>query len=84
MTTRTDKRGFAARPVDPDGWIAAGDARPARDSATATNSARLTIDITPELRGRIKIAAVRRGGTVTDMLRELLAREFPDTSGDRP
>ncbi len=84
MTTRTDKRGFAARPVDPDGWIAAGDARPARDSATATNSARLTIDITPELRGRIKIAAFGRGITVTDMLRDLLAREFPDIGGDRP
>ena len=83
MTTRTDKRGFATRPGDPDGWIRAGDTRPARDGAAATHSARLTIDITPELRGRIKIAAIRRGGTVTDMLRDLLAREFPDTSGER-
>lgn len=83
MTTRTDKRGFATRPVDPDGWIRAGDTRPARDGAAATHSARLTTDITPELRGRIKIAAIRRGGTVTDMLRDLLAREFPDTSGER-
>ena len=84
MTARTDKRGFAARPADPEGWIRAGDARPARDSATATNSARLTIDITPELCGRIKIAAFGRGITVTDMLRELLAREFPDIGGGRP
>ena len=84
MTGRSDKRGFAARPADPDGWIKAGDARPAREGAAATHSARLTIDITPELRGRIKIAAFGRGITVTDMLRELLAREFPDTAGDRP
>ena len=84
MTTRTDKRGFAARPADPEGWIRAGDARPARDGAVTAHSARLTIDITPELRGRIKIAAFGRGITVTDMLRELLAREFPDTAGDRP
>lgn len=84
MTTRTDKRGFATRPVDSDGWIRAGDARPARDGAVAARSARLTIDISPELRGRIKIAAIRCGVTVADMLRELLAREFPDISGDRP
>ncbi|KAB2676083.1 hypothetical protein [Brucella tritici] len=84
MTARTKKRGFATRPVDPDGWIKAGDAPAARDNAAAIYSARLTIDITPELRGRIKIAAIRHGGTVTDMLRELLAREFPDTSGDTP
>ena len=32
----------------------------------------------------IKIAAIRRGITVADMLRDLLAREFPDISGDRP
>ncbi len=83
MTARSDKRGFAARPVDPDGWIRAGDTRPARDAGNATHSARLTIDITPELRGRIKIAAIRRGVTVADMLRELLAREFPDIGGDR-
>ena len=84
MTARTDKRGFASRPADPEGWIRAGDARPARDGAVTAHSARLTIDITPELRGRIKIAAIRRGITVADMLRDLLAREFPDISGDRP
>ena len=47
-------------------------------------TARLTIDITPELRGRIKVAAFRRGITVTDMLRDLLAREFPSSEGDQP
>lgn len=84
MTGRIDKRGFAARPSDPDGWIKAGDASATREGAATAYTARLTIDVTPELRGRIKIAAIRRGGTVTDMLRELLTREFPDTSGDHP
>ena len=84
MTARTEKRSFATRPADPEGWIRAGDARPARDGAVTAHSARLTIDITPELRGRIKIAAIRRGITVADMLRDLLAREFPDIGGDRP
>ena len=50
----------------------------------AAFTARLTIDITPELRGRIKIVAFQRGVTVADMLREMLAREFPPTEGDTP
>jgi hypothetical protein len=37
------------------------------------------------LRGRIKIVAFQRGITVADMLRDLLAREFPPTTdGDSP
>jgi hypothetical protein len=43
---------------------------------------RLTIDVTPDMRGRIKIAAFRRGMTVADMLRDLLAREFPADVGE--
>ena len=39
-------------------------------------TARLTIDVTPALRGRIKVAAFERGMTVAEMLRELLEREF--------
>ena len=55
MTVRTEKRGFAQRPADADGWIKAGDTPPPRNGAAVTFTARLTIDITPELRGRIKI-----------------------------
>ncbi len=84
MTARTERRNFAQRPVDPDGWIKAGDTQPPRNGAAVTFSARLTIDITPELRGRIKIAAFSRGVTVADMLRELFEREFPDRQGDTP
>ncbi|KAB2680935.1 hypothetical protein [Brucella pseudintermedia] len=84
MTARTDRRGFAKRPADPDGWIKAGNTPPPRNGAAVTFTARLTIDVTPELRGRIKIAAFCRGVTVADMLRELFEREFPDTQGDTP
>ncbi|MBZ8134121.1 hypothetical protein [Afifella sp. IM 167] len=81
MTNRPAKRGFAARPGDPEDWIkSAGRAETKRPDY----SARLTIDITPELRGRIKIAAFERGVTVADMLRNLLAREFPELEGDQP
>ena len=48
------------------------------DKSEAANpwTARLTIDVTPALRGRIKIIAFERGTTVAEMLRELLEREF--------
>ena len=82
MSGRAPKRGFAARPADPERWITASDAPPARNADAAGFTARLTIDVTPELRGRIKIAAFRRGQTVADMLRDLLAREFPPDQGD--
>ncbi|MCW8143041.1 hypothetical protein NM963_04345 [Agrobacterium tumefaciens] len=81
MTARTEKRGFASRPGDPEGWIKAGETSTVRSGASASFTARLTIDITPELRGRIKIAAFRRGVTASDMLRDLLEREFPDRQG---
>jgi len=44
-------------------------------------TARLTIDVTPALRGRIKVVAFRQGMTVADMLRALLEREYPETEG---
>ncbi|MCO5158279.1 MAG: hypothetical protein M9945_16280 [Aquamicrobium sp.] len=84
MTAGTDKRGFATRPADPDRWIKASNTPSARSDAADAYSARLTVDITPALRGRIKIAAFQRGVTVADMLRDLFAREFPPADGGTP
>jgi hypothetical protein len=84
MTERFTKRGFASRPADPESWIKSAETQPPRAGDAGEYTARLTIDITPELRGRIKIVAFRRGQTVADMLRDLLAREFPQTEGDMP
>ena len=84
MTRPPVKSGFASRPGNPDSWVRAADTPTTGKSATEAFTARLTIDITPELRGRIKVAAFRRGITVTDMLRDLLAREFPSCEGDQP
>ncbi|MCO6185191.1 hypothetical protein [Rhizobium sp. L1K21] len=81
MTDHSTRRGFAARPSDPEGWIKSANRSEAK---RPDYTARLTIDITPELRGRIKIAAFERGVTVADMLRDLLAREFPEITGDQP
>ncbi|WP_129139863.1 hypothetical protein [Modicisalibacter coralii] len=84
MTGRIRKPGFASRPGNPDSWIKAAETPPGGKPAGEAFTARLTIDITPALRGRIKVAAFRRGITVTDMLRDLLAREFPSSEGDQP
>lgn len=82
MTERSPRRGFAARPRDAESWIKASDAPSRRADELAAFTARLTIDVTPALRGRIKVAAFRRGITVADMLRDLLAREFPAVPGE--
>ena len=81
MSAPPTRKGFAARPADPEQWIKAAEAKMSNYVAGGF-TARLTIDVTPDLRGRIKIAAFGRGQTVADMLRDLLAREFPPTSGE--
>ena len=82
MTAHDRKQGFAARPASQDDWVrASGNGRTAPTGADAY-TARLTVDVTPELRGRIKIAAFRRGLTAADMLRTLLQREFPPSADD--
>lgn len=82
MSRAPRKPRFASRPGDPENWIKATDTPPTGKTTAEAFTARLTIDITPELRGRIKVAAFGRGITVADMLRDLLAREFPTTEGD--
>ena len=68
--------------VAAESWVKTGKA--GGDGAN-TNSltARLTIDVTAELRGRIKIIAFERGVTVAEMLRQLLEREYPAGRGAR-
>lgn len=74
----TGKRVFAARPGDAERWVKAPEPK------DRVFTARLTIDVTPVLRGRIKIAAFARGLTVADMLRDLLERHFPVNEGEQP
>ncbi|MEQ1671670.1 MAG: hypothetical protein ABL893_12480 [Hyphomicrobium sp.] len=84
MSERSPKRGFAARPADPESWIKASAAPASRGADANQYTARLTIDVTPELRARIKIAAFKNGVTVADMLRDLLRDQFPPIEGDTP
>ena len=64
----------AADPVST--WVRQADA--AALAKASIYNARLTIDVTTALRGRIKMAAFRRGVTAAEMLRELLEREFEE------
>lgn len=80
MTERRTLPSFASRPADPERWVKA----PGKPESPNRFTARLTIDVTPALRARLKVAAFQRGMTVADMLRALLAREFPDNPGDTP
>ena len=81
MSAPSTRRGFAARPVDPDAWVRAPEPSNAAERAGDIYTARLTIDVTPAMRGRIKVSAFQRGQTVADMLRNLLARQFPEQDG---
>lgn len=71
--------GIGARPTaDPQAqaWIRQTN-RQARGKGSLY-TARLTLDVTPALRGRIKVAAFGEGITVAALLRELLERRFPE------
>ncbi len=67
----------AADPVSV--WVRQLDA-PEAPAKASIYTARLTLDVTPALRGRIKVAAFRRGITAAEMLRALLEREFEETA----
>src|SRR6218665_2657522 len=76
---RSKRVGIGARPpANPhaEAWIRQGDADALNKGDLYT--ARLTLDITPALRARIKVSAFTQGVTVADLLRGLLEREFPE------
>ncbi|NRF84852.1 chromosome partitioning protein ParB [Burkholderia gladioli] len=80
MSQRNGKRiAIGARPpANPhaDAWVCQGDADGLQKGDLYT--ARLTLDITPAMRARIKVSAFTQGVTVAELLRALLEREFPE------
>ena len=74
---RSKRVGIGASPANPhaEAWIRQGDADAVQKGDLYT--ARLTLDITPAMRARIKVSAFTRGVTVAELLRDLLEREFP-------
>lgn len=76
-------RRFVARPLGAESWVSAGDGERSAPTSRSANTARLTIDVTPELRKRIKFAALQRGLTLADLVRAMLAEAFPDEDQER-
>ena len=73
--------GIGARPLaDPQAetWIRQGAG--IDNGKVERYSARLTLDETPALRTRIKLAAFDRGVTLAEMLRDFLEQNLPDTT----
>jgi hypothetical protein len=75
MTDLTDFLNVVASAED---WTAAG--ADDRDSAGEPMK-RFTIDVRVSLHRRVKAACAKRGLRTSSVLRDLLEREFPDTSG---
>lgn len=75
-TRQTQRIAIGTRPSpDPAAtWVQQGAVVPA--ARTSLYTARLTVDVTPALRARIKITAFEHGITVADMLRTLLEQEY--------
>ena len=77
----TDLTDFVNVMASAEDWLAAG----ASDRETAAPPGepmkRFTIDVPVGLHRRIKAACARRGLKPSSVLRDLLEREFPDTSG---
>ncbi|WP_034293813.1 MULTISPECIES: hypothetical protein [Burkholderiales] len=59
-----------------EAWIRQGDGSDINKGDLYT--ARLTLDVTPALRARIKVSAFTQNTTVAELLRALLEREFPE------
>ncbi len=57
-------------------WVRQVDAPDVVGAKASIYTARLTIDVTPALRSRIKVIAFKGGVTAAEMLRELLEREY--------
>ncbi len=62
-----------ARDPGAEAWVRGGEGTPGK---AELYTARLTVDVTPELRGRIKVTAFERGLTVAEMVRALLEHEY--------
>jgi hypothetical protein len=59
-------------------WVRQGDG--ADIGKTDLYTARMTLDVTPALRARIKVTAFTQGITVAEMLRDLLDTAYPENT----
>lgn len=83
MIRRLRESTFVSQPGNAARWVKSRGVRFPPRRKRSPFAARLTIDVTPDLRARIKIAAFERGVTVAYMLRVLLLKAFPRIKGVR-
>jgi hypothetical protein len=81
VTTKRLTLSAKAAPREADQWVRRGDSHRGAEGIAKGDlyTARLTLDITPELRRSIKLAAIAGSKTVADLLREVLEREFANS-----
>ena len=80
----------ASKPVDPDAWVQdrlGQEPAAAREASNITQLVqpaepmkRLTVDLGEGLHRRIKTKCAGQGVKMSDMIREILEREFPGTA----
>ena len=80
----TDLTDFVNVMASAEDWLAAGARDRDSPSPPGEPMQRFTIDVPVSLHRRIKTACARRGLKTSTVLRDLLEREFPDTSGQFP
>jgi hypothetical protein len=61
-----------------EAWVGVESRVASPAAKTLLYTARLTIDVTPQMRARIKVAAFQSGITVAELVRRLLEHEFPN------
>lgn len=83
MTMKRLTLSAKAVPEEADRWVKQGDnhASSERIAKSDLYTARLTLDITPELRKRIKLRALTSNRTAAEIVREVLEREFEKPQG---
>ena len=84
MSAPKSRRRSALRTIEPETLVCSPSNERRRAAHAYVFTARLTVDLTPKLRSRIKAAARESDQSVAQMLRALLRREFSecrDTSG---
>ena len=59
-------------------WVRQGGHDPMPAAAPTEPTKRLIIDLPVKLHKRLKLGAVERDQTIGNVIRELIAREFPD------
>ena len=82
MSAAQSRRLSGPRAIEPETLVCSPSNERRRVAHAYVFTARLTIDLTPKLRSRIKAVARERDQSVAQMLRALLRREFSG-SGDR-